>query len=164
MMVARGLPLGLPLGNFSGNELSRSKQGYKKQSRFFGCFLFQKNLFLVGVPGIEPGSLLPQSSVLPLYYTPQNYLPSPLQRAKVKMKLQFHRLRFPSALIHLVQAFTLLPEGKRTHCKLGCFLFLMVGLYFPLNFTLLPTIVPFFPQIAHCLPERSEGWKRDLSL
>jgi len=28
MMVALGLPLGLPLGNFSGNELSRSKQGF----------------------------------------------------------------------------------------------------------------------------------------
>jgi len=30
MMVALGLPLGLPLENFSGNELSGSKQGYQK--------------------------------------------------------------------------------------------------------------------------------------
>jgi len=64
----------------------------------------------------------------------------------------------------LVQAKTRLPDANLTHCKFGYFLFLMVGLYFPLNFTLLPTITPPFPQIAHCLPERSEGWKRDLSL
>jgi len=56
----------------------------------------------------------------------------------------------PIALIHLVQAKTRLPEGNLTHCKFGYFLFLMVGLYFPLNFTLLPTITPPFPQIAHC--------------
>jgi hypothetical protein len=30
MMVARGLPLGLPLENFSGNELSRGKRGYQR--------------------------------------------------------------------------------------------------------------------------------------
>ena len=53
--------------------------------------------------------------------------------------------------MHLVQAKTLLPEGKRAHCKLGYFLFLMVGLYFPRSLTLLQTIIPLFPQIAHCL-------------
>jgi hypothetical protein len=52
--------------------------------------------------------------------------------------------------MHLVQALTLLPEGNLTHCKLGFFLFLTVGLYFPLSLTLLPTIVDFFSQIAHC--------------
>jgi len=54
------------------------------------------------------------------------------------------------ALMHFAQAFTLFPEANLTHCKFGYFLFLMVGLYFPLNFTLLPTITPRFPQIAHC--------------
>jgi len=53
--------------------------------------------------------------------------------------------------MHLVQALTLLPDAKVTHCKLGYFLFLMVGLYFPRSFFNLPTILPRFPQIAHCL-------------
>jgi len=39
MMVALGLPLGLPLGNFSGNELPRSKQGYQKTA-FNAVFWF----------------------------------------------------------------------------------------------------------------------------
>ena len=55
------------------------------------------------------------------------------------------------ALIHLVQALTLLPDAKVTHCKLGCFLFLMVGLYLPLSFFSVQTILPFLPQIVHCL-------------
>ena len=59
-------------------------------------------------------------------------------------------LRLANALMHFVQAKTLLPEGNLTHCKLGFFLFLMVGLYFPLSLTLLPTIIDLLPQIAHC--------------
>jgi len=43
-------------------------------------------------------------------------------------------------LIHLVQAKTLLPEGNLVHCKLGYFLFLMVGLYFPRSFLSFQTI------------------------
>jgi hypothetical protein len=34
-------------------------------------------------------------------------------------------------LMHLAQALTLLPLVKRTHCKLGYFFFLAVGLYLP---------------------------------
>jgi len=68
---------------------------------------------------------------------------------------------FPSVLMHLVQAKTLLPanflkacffmpKGIRTHCKLGYFLFLMVGLYFPRSFLIFPTNFPVLPQIVHC--------------
>ncbi len=59
--------------------------------------------------------------------------------------------RFESALMHLVQALTLLPEGNFAHCKLGYFLFLIVGLYFPRSFTCFQTTTYFFPQIVHCL-------------
>jgi hypothetical protein len=58
-------------------------------------------------------------------------------------------LVFDIALMHLVQAFTRLPEAKRTHWRLGYFLFLTVGLYFPLSFTSFPTIIDFLSQIAH---------------
>ena len=53
--------------------------------------------------------------------------------------------------MHLVQAKTLLPEAKRTHCKLGFFLFLTVGLYFPRSFFNRQTIIDDLPQIEHCL-------------
>ncbi len=53
--------------------------------------------------------------------------------------------------MHLVQALTRLPEDKVAHCKLGCFLFLMVGLYLPRSFFSFQTIFPFLPQMAHCL-------------
>ena len=105
------------------------------------------------MPGIEPGSLLPQSSVLPLYYTP----PSPAiagfggQSPLEDREGGKHYFFFPIALIHFVQAFTLLPEGKRTHCKFGYFLFLMVGLYFPRSFLSFQTTAYFLPQIVHCL-------------
>ena len=89
-------------------------------------------IIIVGVRGIEPRSLPPQGSGLPLSYTPDYFL-------------------LPIALMHLAQAFTLLPEAKRTHWRLGCFLFLMVGLYFPLSFFNFQTILPLLPQIAHCL-------------
>jgi hypothetical protein len=57
---------------------------------------------------------------------------------------------FANALIHLAQDSTFLPEGKRTHCKLGfCFL-LIVGLYFPRSLILRQTRVYFFLQIVHC--------------
>jgi len=56
-------------------------------------------------------------------------------------------LPFAIALIHLVQAKTLLPETNLTHCKLGfCFL-LTVGLYLPLSFFKRQTLIGFFPQI-----------------
>jgi hypothetical protein len=51
--------------------------------------------------------------------------------------------------MHLAQAFTLLPEPKRTHCKLGCFLTFAVGLYFPLNLTRVVDIIEPLPQIEH---------------
>lgn len=53
--------------------------------------------------------------------------------------------------MHLVQARILFfSEANFTHCKLGfCFL-LIVGLNFPLNFTLLQAEAYFFSQIVHC--------------
>ena len=65
-------------------------------------------------------------------------------------------------LMHFVQAKTRLPrlcrgfsidflsepeEDKRTHWRLGYFLTLDVGLYFPLSFTRVTPIEDFFPQI-----------------
>ena len=51
--------------------------------------------------------------------------------------------------MHLVHAFTLSPDNKRVHCKLGfCFL-LMVGLYFPRSFTKRHAMLLDFWQIAH---------------
>ena len=50
--------------------------------------------------------------------------------------------------MHLVQAKTLLPFGNLAHCKLGCFLTLAVGLYFPLNLTSVTPIADFFSQIV----------------
>ncbi len=43
-----------------------------------------------------------------------------------------------------------ISKGIFTHCKLGYFLFLVVGLYFPRSFILRPKILLPFPQIEHC--------------
>ncbi len=67
-----------------------------------------------------------------------------------KSKIQNYFL-LPIALMHFVQALTLLPDVKRTHWRLGYFLFLMVGLYLPLSFFSFQTIIDDFPQIAHWL-------------
>ena len=48
---------------------------------------------------------------------------------------RFDYFCFPVALMHLVQAKTRSPESKRVHWRLGYFLFLTVGLYFPRSFT-----------------------------
>lgn len=53
--------------------------------------------------------------------------------------------------MHFAQALTLLPDVNFTHCKLGYFLFLMVGLYLPRSFFNFQTSIDPFPQIAHCL-------------
>jgi len=58
---------------------------------------------------------------------------------------------FAIAFIHFVQAKTLFLEGNLTHCKLGYFLFLVVGLYLPLNFTSRQASIDFFPQIVQTL-------------
>ncbi len=84
---------------------------------------------MVGVPGIEPGLYPPQGYGLPLSYTPIYFV-------------------LANALIHLVHAKTRLPARVLAHCKLGYFLFLMVGLYFPLSFFNLQTIMVDFPQIS----------------
>ena len=62
------------------------------------------------------------------------------------------------ALMHLAQALTLFPEakpalpaGRRTHCKLGYFLLLTVGLYLPLSLTLCQTMVEVLLQTAQVL-------------
>lgn len=52
--------------------------------------------------------------------------------------------------MHLAQAKTRSPEGKRTHCRFGYFLFLTVGLYFPLSFLSFQTIIDPFLHIVHC--------------
>lgn len=68
---------------------------------------------------------------------------------------------FPIALIHFVQARILFPlnffraaflisTGTRTHCKLGRFLYFLVGLNFPRSLINLQAITDFFPQIRHC--------------
>ncbi len=49
--------------------------------------------------------------------------------------------------MHLAQAKMRLPEGKRVNCKLGYFLTLEVGLYFPLNLTRVTPIAECFLQI-----------------
>lgn len=51
--------------------------------------------------------------------------------------------------MHFTQAFMRLPEGKVTHCKLGYFLFVVVGLYLPLSLTRVTDLIDFLPQIAH---------------
>lgn len=58
--------------------------------------------------------------------------------------------------MHLAQAKMRSPEGKpvlllrrRTHCKFGYFLFLTVGLYFPLSFLSFQTIIEPLLHIAH---------------
>ena len=132
-------------------ELSRNKAGPPKNR-------VRRGFWFVGVPGIEPGSLRPFFFRAAGSCT--QVLPTP--RANTTVVLQPVYFLFARALIHLAQAKTLFPrkrawsprgftpEANLTHCKFGYFLFLMVGLYFPLNFTLLPTITPRFPQIAHC--------------
>jgi len=49
--------------------------------------------------------------------------------------------------MHLAHAKTRLPEGKRAHCRLGYFLTLEVGLYFPLNLTRVTPIAECFLHI-----------------
>jgi len=51
--------------------------------------------------------------------------------------------------MHLVQAFTLLPEANLTHCRLGNFLLFEVGLNLPRSFLSRHTIWDDLPQIAH---------------
>jgi len=60
-------------------------------------------------------------------------------------------LDLPIDLIHLVQALTRLPLLSLTHCKLGYFLFLVVGLYLPRSFLRTVATIDFLPQIAHLL-------------
>ena len=69
-------------------------------------------------------------------------------------------LSLERVLIHLVQAKILLPAkilkflclvstGTRVHCRLGYFLVLEVGLYFPRSFTNFVIILDFLAQITH---------------
>lgn len=54
---------------------------------------------------------------------------------------------FERRFMHLAQAKTRLPDGKRVHCKFGYFLIFEVGLYFPLNLTRVTPIAECFLQI-----------------
>ena len=110
---------------------------------------------LVGLPRVELGSHPPQGCILPLYYSPskrknqKKQLPNKFQISifnQVFWILMFNYFLylvfclfyrvFDRALIQRVQALTLLPDDNFTHCKLGYFFCLVVGLYFPLNFFL----------------------------
>jgi hypothetical protein len=62
--------------------------------------------------------------------------------------------------MHFVQAKTRLPEGNLTHCKLGYFLTLEVGLYLPLNFTRVTPIADFLPQIVQTFSIDSRASER----
>jgi len=53
--------------------------------------------------------------------------------------------------MHLVQAFTLLPDAKVTHWRLGFFLALGDGLYFDISLLYFLPRLDFFLQIAHSL-------------
>lgn len=92
----------------------------------------------------NPPSRPPQGRMLPLHHAP----------------LLEYYLILERDLIHFVQAFIFLPAkllnfflfipaGIKTHCKLGYFLFLEVGLYFPRSFTNFLIILDFLAQIAH---------------
>ena len=72
-------------------------------------------------------------------------------------------------LMHLVQAKILLPAkilkflclvstGTRVHCRLGYFLVLEVGLYFPRSFTNFVIILDFFAQITHFFVIKFNGY------
>ena len=58
------------------------------------------------------------------------------------------------ALMHLAQALTLFPLGNLVHCKLGYFLFLEVGLYFPRSFLSFQVTVEVFLQIEQIFAMR----------
>ena len=58
---------------------------------------------------------------------------------------------FWRVLIHLVQAFTLSPDDKVTHWRLGFFLDLGEGLYFDISLLYFLPRPDFFLQIAHSL-------------
>jgi len=54
--------------------------------------------------------------------------------------------------MHLVQALILLPKDKRTHWRLGYFLFVPVGLYLVCrSFLRVTAFIDFLPQIEHLL-------------
>jgi len=50
--------------------------------------------------------------------------------------------------MHLVHALTLLLFANLTHCKLGYFLFLAVGLYLLRSFFRVTVTIDFFPQMT----------------
>jgi len=58
---------------------------------------------------------------------------------------------FARALMHLAQALTLLLFANFTHCKFGCFLFFVVGLYLLLSFFLTVTTTDFLLHISQIL-------------
>ncbi len=90
--------------------------------------------FLVGLPGIEPGSHPPQGCILPLYYSP--------------LGIYFS---LPIFLMQRAQAKTRLPFARRVYWRFGYFLFFGVGLYLPRSFFLAPRTIEPLPQIAHVL-------------
>ena len=112
------------------DKLQRGKRVTKLSPKFA---MFKRKP-LIGVPGVGPGSHAPHACILPLYYTP------------VSLTCPANYLFFPIVLMHLVQALTLFPDNNLTHCKLGYFLFLLVGLYLPRSFFLTTATIDFFPQ------------------
>ena len=98
------------------------------------------SFFWSGCWELNPGHILPEDA----------YYHCTTARLIYGIKqLKFYTLAI--LFMHLAQARTLLPasfpRNKRAHCRLGCFLTLDVGLYFPLSFTRVPPIEDFFWQI-----------------
>ena len=64
------------------------------------------------------------------------------------MHLAQARIRLPANGLYFL---SFVSAGTRSHWRLGYFLRLTVGLYFPLSFFRTPNILEPLPQIAHCL-------------
>lgn len=92
----------------------------------------------VGVRRIELRLHPPHGRVLPAYSTP----------ASLASRIY---LVFAIFLMHFVQALTLFPLFKTTHCKFGYFLFLHVGLYLLIFFFRDTLTIDVFPQREHVL-------------
>ena len=113
---------------FPDTDLLEVRQGHKTEHIIYGL-----GFVLFGAVGVEP-------TITP---TPRAYVTDTLCPV-------FYYFLLESVLMHLAQAFTLLPEGKITDCKFGYFLILVVGLNLPRSFFNFPAIIELLPQIAHC--------------
>jgi len=84
----------------------------------------------------------PKNFQMPAGFRFFNYL------EKALMHLAQILILFPANSLYLA---LVVPTGIDIHWRFGYFLFLPVGLYFPLNFSRFPTIRELFSQIIHVL-------------